>query len=411
MQEMNSPEITRLAKALLAVQRELASASKDATNPFTRSRYATLNSGMEACREALLTHGIWLTQLPVPAPPELGPGHIGLLTKLTHAESGQWQGSLTVVPLPKADPQGMGSAITYARRYALTAMLGMITEDDDGEGARAGTQTSTRREQPPRTATVPRPAQRSRTRTTRSQAGEKSGPPDATDPLPPLEGVAYQRVTAQDGRLCIVATGNTQPRREILSGAGFRWDARRGLWWKYDDAAPQLCRMQLGVRLPDDVEQVDREGWLFCLSMRDAMSFGPYALPAADGKAVLRRLRQEEALFRQHVLSCRAGGSLEAVPHVWGFHPLCAVCDHAADCPKFPPGDTQPQWEPLLVTPAELRTQRDSLETTIREAEAALRQAFRLSGTRDWIRAGTYRFREGRTAGQDVCNGKGCMPS
>lgn len=74
MQEMNSPEITRLAKALLAVQRELAPASKDATNPFTRSRYATLNSGMEACREALLTHGIWLTQLPVPAPPELGRG-------------------------------------------------------------------------------------------------------------------------------------------------------------------------------------------------------------------------------------------------------------------------------------------------------------------------------------------------
>lgn len=48
---------------------------------------------------------------------------------------------------------------------------------------------------------------------------------------------------------------------------------------------------------------------------------------------------------------------------------------------------------------AELRTQRNSLETTIREGEATLRQAFRLSGTRDWIRAGAYRFREGRTAG------------
>ena len=162
---------------------------------------------------------------------------------------------------------------------------------------------------------------------------------------------------------------------------------------------PRLCRALLNIALPDDVEQVDSEGWLLCLSMRDAMSFGPYALPAADGKAVLRQLRQEAALFRQHVLSCRAGGSLDAVPHVRGFHPLCSVCDHAADCPKFPTGDTQPQWEPLLVTPAELRTQRDSLETTIREAEAALRQAFRLSGTRDWIRAGTYRFREGRTAG------------
>ena len=159
---------------------------------------------------------------------------------------------------------------------------------------------------------------------------------------------------------------------------------------------PRLCRALLNIALPDDVEQVDREGWLLCLSMRDAMSFGPYALPAADGKAVLR---QEAALFRQHVLSCRAGGSLDAVPHVRGFHPLCSVCDHAADCPKFPTGDTQPQWEPLLVKLAELRTQRNSLETTIREGEAALRQAFRLSGTRDWIRAGTYRFREGRTAG------------
>ena len=104
---------------------------------------------MEACRDVLLAHGIWMTQLPVPAPVELGPGHIGLLTKLTHAESGQWQSSLAVVPLPKADPQGMGSAITYARRYALTAMLGIITEeDDDGEAAKRHPKTSGRVKQP-----------------------------------------------------------------------------------------------------------------------------------------------------------------------------------------------------------------------------------------------------------------------
>ncbi len=237
MLEMNSPEITRLAKALLAVQNERAPASKDATNPFTRSRYATLNSVMEACREVLLRHEIWLTQLPVPAPPELGPGHIGLLTKLTHAESGQWQGSLTVVPLPRADPQGMGSAITYARRYALTAMLGMITEDDDGESAKAGTQAPTRHEQHPRPETEPRSGQRGRTRTSRSQTEENSGLPEASDPLPQLEGIVYQQVTAQDGRPCIVATGDTQLRRNILSRAGFRWNAQRKLWWKYTDAA------------------------------------------------------------------------------------------------------------------------------------------------------------------------------
>ena len=67
-----------------------------------------------------------------------------LVTKLTHAESGQWESSLAVVQLPKADPQGMGSAMTYARRYALTAMLGMVTEDDDGEGAKNGKKSPTR---------------------------------------------------------------------------------------------------------------------------------------------------------------------------------------------------------------------------------------------------------------------------
>ena len=133
MQETCSNDITELAKALCNVQRQLQPAMKDANNPFTKSNYATLKSVMESCRDALLDNGIWLCQYPVPVDT---PGSIGLATKLTHAESGQWQSSLAVVPLPKADPQGMGSAITYARRYTLTAMLGMITEDDDGEAAR-----------------------------------------------------------------------------------------------------------------------------------------------------------------------------------------------------------------------------------------------------------------------------------
>ena len=121
-----SPEITELAKALLAVQAQLQPALKDAENPFTKSSYATLNSVMDACRESLIANGIWMTQFPVPPPEYLGGGYLGLMTKLTHAESGQWQDSLAVVPLPKADPQGMGSAMTYARRYALCAMLGIM---------------------------------------------------------------------------------------------------------------------------------------------------------------------------------------------------------------------------------------------------------------------------------------------
>ncbi len=136
MENYCSDQINELALALIDVQKQMAPATRDGKNPFICSNYATLNSVMVSCRDILLEHGIWLTQLPVRAPLELGPGYLGLMTKLIHAESGQWQASLTVTPLPRADPQGMGSAITYARRYALTAMLGIITEDDDGEAAK-----------------------------------------------------------------------------------------------------------------------------------------------------------------------------------------------------------------------------------------------------------------------------------
>ena len=215
MQDMNSQDVTKLAKALLNVQRQLLPAAKDATNPFTKSKYATLNSVMAASREALLENGIWMCQCPVPVDT---PGAIGLMTKLTHTESGQWQSSIAVVPLPKADPQGMGSAITYARRYALTAMLGLVTEDDDGEAACGRKGGSTRAHTP------------------RRQVGNRQEAAPEHAELPTLEGVTYQRVSAQDGRECIVASGNTQPKKEILSGLGFRWNAQRKYWWKYADA-------------------------------------------------------------------------------------------------------------------------------------------------------------------------------
>ena len=141
MNQYQSENLVDLAKALLCVQRTVQPVTKDAENPFTKSWYASLNSVMDACRDALIENGIWLCQYPVPVEQ---PNSLGLVTKLTHAESGQWQSSLAVVPLPKADPQGMGSAMTYARRYALTAMLGMVAEDDDGEGAKNGKKSPTR---------------------------------------------------------------------------------------------------------------------------------------------------------------------------------------------------------------------------------------------------------------------------
>lgn len=230
METYCSENINELALALIDVQKQMAPATKDGKNPFIGSNYATLNSVMVSCRDILLEHGIWLTQLPVPAPIELGPGYLGLMTKLTHAESGQWQSSLTVIPLPKADPQGMGSAITYARRYALTAMLGMITEDDDAESA----------ELPPHNNQTGRTAA-TNSRPTGKTIRQSPKPSDEfseeSPSLPELDGVSYQYTTAQDGRQCIIATGNTHPKKEILRRAGFTWNAQRKIWWKYADAA------------------------------------------------------------------------------------------------------------------------------------------------------------------------------
>ena len=233
MQEYQSENITDVAKALLNVQRTVQPVTKDAENPFTKSWYASLNSVMDACRDALIENGIWLCQYPVPVEQ---PNTIGLVTKLTHAESGQWQSSLAVVPLPKADPQGMGSAMTYARRYALTAMLGMVTEDDDGEGAKNGKKSLTRPKLPVN-APESQKARQYEPTTTLNISGASNLPPASLEYLPPLEGVTYQQITAQDGRPCIIATGNTQAKKELLTGSGFRWNPQRKLWWKYVDAA------------------------------------------------------------------------------------------------------------------------------------------------------------------------------
>ena len=233
METYCSQEISELAKALIAVQKHVTPATKDANNPFTKSNYATLNSVMRTCREALLENGIWLCQHP--APVDI-PGCIGLVTKLTHAESGQWQSSLAVVPLPKADPQGMGSAITYARRYALTSMLGMVTEDDDGEAAKIDQKSAPRSRRPataPQTQNAPQ-GEPTHDHNQNRGANDNSA---ALDFLPELEGITYQVASGNDGREYVIATGNTHAKKEILQGAGFRWNPQRKVWWKYTDAA------------------------------------------------------------------------------------------------------------------------------------------------------------------------------
>ena len=222
----SSPDISELSKALFSIQNNLPPAIKDARNSFVGNDYATLNSVMETCRDALYSHGIWLVQLPCPAPVELGTGHIGLETRLTHVESGQWLSSVTVIPLPKSDPQGLGSALTYARRYSLCTILGIITEDDDGNAASVHPQRQHRSQSQPKT----RAQDKTRSPNSSTQCQSNAS-------LPRLDGVAYKNVQTDDGRMCVVATGSTLEKKELLRAAGFKWNPQQRIWWKYADAA------------------------------------------------------------------------------------------------------------------------------------------------------------------------------
>ena len=130
-----SENITDLAMALAKAQALIKPASKDATNPHFKSRYADLPAVWEACRKPLTDNGLSVVQMPVDA----GEGRVGLTSVLMHS-SGQYISSTVSSKLTQDSAQGIGSALTYLRRYALAALVGIVAdEDDDGNAASHGT--------------------------------------------------------------------------------------------------------------------------------------------------------------------------------------------------------------------------------------------------------------------------------
>ena len=125
-----SDSIINLAIALSIVQGKLTYAIKDSNNPFFKSKYADLESVWDACRSLLSENGLAVMQFPG----EYYDGTMHLTTILTH-KSGEWIGQDMSVPVTKPDAQGAGSALTYMRRYALAAVVGVVQADDDGNAA------------------------------------------------------------------------------------------------------------------------------------------------------------------------------------------------------------------------------------------------------------------------------------
>lgn len=150
----HSESVKSFAAAFVAAQQKIEGAAKDKTNPHFRSKYADLTAVMEACKDALNEAGIGILQTPAPS----DPGTLAIDTVLVHT-SGEWISGRTVMPLAKNDPQGFGSAMTYARRYSLAAMVGVCPEDDDGEGAmNRGTNGKPQQQAKPPAAAPQRPA-------------------------------------------------------------------------------------------------------------------------------------------------------------------------------------------------------------------------------------------------------------
>lgn len=133
----SSPEINELAAALAKAQAVMTGALKDSENPFFKSNYADLESVWHACRKCLTDNGLSVAQfgtfMKVDGGPD-GEGEWVMVTRLLHS-SGQWLEGSTPIRAKDDSAQAMGSAITYARRYGLAAMVGVYQTDDDAEAA------------------------------------------------------------------------------------------------------------------------------------------------------------------------------------------------------------------------------------------------------------------------------------
>lgn len=144
----HTPSIAKLAAALVQVQREIEPIAKDSVNPHFKNKYASLDVMIETVRPLLAQHGLAVVQGASSPITDDGGALCGFAveTMLVH-DSGEWISNSAVMPLVKVDAQGAGGAMTYGRRYGLSALLALSTDDDD-DGHSAGQAT-------PRAASAP----------------------------------------------------------------------------------------------------------------------------------------------------------------------------------------------------------------------------------------------------------------
>ena len=132
MKTENAPIQVQYASALVDAIGELSNVAKTANNPYFKSKYAPLDAIIDATRPILLKHGLAISQTPL-----FLEGAAGVETTIIH-KAGHSTTTTLLLPLKDQSPQGVGGAITYARRYALAAVLGIASEDDDDGNVSSG---------------------------------------------------------------------------------------------------------------------------------------------------------------------------------------------------------------------------------------------------------------------------------
>lgn len=130
---------SKFAAAFVKAQGQIEGAKKGKRNPGFNSKYADLSACWDACRDALQENDIGIIQLPV----EAGAGRVGLRTTLLHVSGEAVEADFSMPLKDATNPQAAGSALTYARRYALCAAIGICPEDDDGNAAASAGKAAT----------------------------------------------------------------------------------------------------------------------------------------------------------------------------------------------------------------------------------------------------------------------------
>jgi len=138
-----SESIDKLASAMADAQGRIKGAKRDSANPHFGSPFASLESVWDACREPLTANGLSVIQFPSMR------GEDPVLVSVLAHSSGQWIRTYAPLTPTKRDPQAMGSAITYMRRYATMAIASLCPVDDDGEAALAPPREQARKEPTP----------------------------------------------------------------------------------------------------------------------------------------------------------------------------------------------------------------------------------------------------------------------